>query len=206
MTIQSKADRRAEHNAIERARRESLNTKFQQLAHSLPNLQNDSRPSKSTIIERTLEFVKQALQREERYKHDIRDLRQVNRQLLKQLSNVTNCHHQPPPSTSTATTTTTTATSSPMYCSPVNTAIMMTTSTAPTIASATFVPPAVQQDPTWEQFDSLNDSSLFSQSPGPTSSSPCEDSEDEVDDLEGQLPPHPTMGQFQVKCEPAIYN
>lgn len=54
----SKAERRAEHNAIERARRESLNTKFQQLAHSLPNLQNDRRPSKGTIIERTLEYGK----------------------------------------------------------------------------------------------------------------------------------------------------
>lgn len=54
--VQTKAARRAEHNAIERARREHLNTKFQQLAHSLPNLQNDRRPSKGTIIERTLEF------------------------------------------------------------------------------------------------------------------------------------------------------
>lgn len=54
--MQTKAERRAEHNAIERARRENLNTKFQQLAHSLPNLQNDRRPSKGTIIERTLDF------------------------------------------------------------------------------------------------------------------------------------------------------
>ena len=56
--MQTKAERRAEHNAIERARRENLNTKFQQLAHSLPNLQNDRRPSKGTIIERTLDFGK----------------------------------------------------------------------------------------------------------------------------------------------------
>jgi sulfite reductase alpha subunit-like flavoprotein len=53
-----KAQKRAEHNAIERARRESLNTMFQQLAHTLPNLQDDRRPSKGTIIERTLEFGK----------------------------------------------------------------------------------------------------------------------------------------------------
>lgn len=52
----SKAERRAEHNAIERARRENLNSKFQQLAHALPNLQNDRRPSKGTIIERTLDY------------------------------------------------------------------------------------------------------------------------------------------------------
>lgn len=56
--LQTKAERRAEHNANERARRENLNTKFQQLAHSLPNLQNDRRPSKGTIIERTLDFGK----------------------------------------------------------------------------------------------------------------------------------------------------
>ncbi|ORZ08427.1 hypothetical protein BCR42DRAFT_425123, partial [Absidia repens] len=55
---QSKAEKRAEHNAIERARREGLNTRFQQLAHLLPNLQHDTRPSKGTIIERTLEFGK----------------------------------------------------------------------------------------------------------------------------------------------------
>ncbi|KAI9031814.1 hypothetical protein CLU79DRAFT_273502 [Phycomyces nitens] len=86
---QSKADRRAEHNAIERARRESLNTKFQQLAHTLPNLQNDSRPSKGTIIERTLDFVKHALAKEERYRYEIRELRIANKQLLGQLSHQT---------------------------------------------------------------------------------------------------------------------
>ncbi|KAL1932538.1 hypothetical protein VTP01DRAFT_8216 [Rhizomucor pusillus] len=83
--VQSKADRRAEHNAIERARRESLNSKFQQLAHALPNLQNDRRPSKGTIIERTLEFVKDRLHKEERYRHQIRQLRLENRRLRKEL-------------------------------------------------------------------------------------------------------------------------
>ncbi|KAG0168066.1 hypothetical protein DFQ28_006956 [Apophysomyces sp. BC1034] len=78
---QSKAERRAEHNAIERARRESLNTKFQQLAHSLPNLQNDRRPSKGTIIERTLEFVKQTLQKEEQFRTRITKLQELNEQL-----------------------------------------------------------------------------------------------------------------------------
>ncbi|ORZ00948.1 hypothetical protein BCR43DRAFT_160249 [Syncephalastrum racemosum] len=82
---QSKAERRAEHNAIERARRESLNSKFQQLAHALPNLQNDRRPSKGTIIERTLEYVKNTTQKDERYKHHIRQLRKENQMLRKQL-------------------------------------------------------------------------------------------------------------------------
>ncbi|KAI9244369.1 hypothetical protein BDA99DRAFT_309910 [Phascolomyces articulosus] len=77
--VQSKAERRAEHNAIERARRESLNSKFQQLAHALPNLQNDRRPSKGTIIERTLEYVRSTLLKEERYKHQIHHLMRENR-------------------------------------------------------------------------------------------------------------------------------
>ncbi|ORX62703.1 hypothetical protein DM01DRAFT_1330830, partial [Hesseltinella vesiculosa] len=83
---QNKAARRAEHNAIERARREHLNTKFQQLAHSLPNLNNDRRPSKGTIIERTLEFVKLTIQKEERYKKEIRELSRVNRSLMRQVT------------------------------------------------------------------------------------------------------------------------
>ncbi|KAF7726821.1 hypothetical protein EC973_008422 [Apophysomyces ossiformis] len=82
---QSKAERRAEHNAIERARRESLNTKFQQLAHSLPNLQNDRRPSKGTIIERTLEFVKQTIQKEEQFRTRISKLQERNEQLRRQI-------------------------------------------------------------------------------------------------------------------------
>ncbi|ORX62221.1 hypothetical protein DM01DRAFT_249771, partial [Hesseltinella vesiculosa] len=80
-----KAEKRAEHNAIERARREGLNSRFQQLAHLLPNLHNDTRPSKGTIIERTLAFVKEALQKEEKYRYEIKELRHTNRQLLKQL-------------------------------------------------------------------------------------------------------------------------
>ncbi|KAI7900289.1 uncharacterized protein BX663DRAFT_518168 [Cokeromyces recurvatus] len=80
--LQTKAERRAEHNAIERARRESLNAKFQQLAFTLPNLQNDTRPSKSTIIDRTLDFVKMAIAKEERYQGRIRELEKFNSYLL----------------------------------------------------------------------------------------------------------------------------
>ncbi|KAI9280214.1 hypothetical protein BC943DRAFT_340212 [Umbelopsis sp. AD052] len=80
-----KADRRAEHNAIERARRESLNVKFQQLAHALPNLQDDRRPSKSRIVEKALEWVRQTFIREQRYQHEIQQLRVDNEHLRAQL-------------------------------------------------------------------------------------------------------------------------
>ncbi|KAI7857784.1 hypothetical protein BDC45DRAFT_21983 [Circinella umbellata] len=84
--MQTKAERRAEHNAIERARRETLNHKFQQLAHSLPNLQNDRRPSKGTIIERTLDFVKNTVMKEEKFLSEIRKLREEQEELTRQLS------------------------------------------------------------------------------------------------------------------------
>ncbi|KAI8145765.1 hypothetical protein BJV82DRAFT_666331 [Fennellomyces sp. T-0311] len=84
--MQTKAERRAEHNAIERARRENLNTKFQQLAHSLPNLQNDRRPSKGTIIERTLDFVKSTVMKEEKFLSEIRKLREEHEELKQQLN------------------------------------------------------------------------------------------------------------------------
>ncbi|KAI8576519.1 hypothetical protein K450DRAFT_256579 [Umbelopsis ramanniana AG] len=80
-----KADRRAEHNAIERARRESLNVKFQQLAHALPNLQDDRRPSKSRIVEKALEWVRQTFIREQQYRHEIQQLRLDNEHLRAQL-------------------------------------------------------------------------------------------------------------------------
>lgn len=81
----SKAERRAEHNAIERARRESLNTKFQSLAQILPNLNNYRRPSKSQIVEKALDWVKQSLSREERYRYQILQLQRENKRVMAQM-------------------------------------------------------------------------------------------------------------------------
>jgi hypothetical protein len=55
------ADKRTAHNALERQRRENLNTKFQELAHTLPGLQTVRRPSKSMIVTKSLEFGKSSL-------------------------------------------------------------------------------------------------------------------------------------------------
>ncbi|KAF7313125.1 BHLH domain-containing protein [Mycena kentingensis (nom. inval.)] len=44
------AERRASHNAVERARRETLNGRFLDLAALLPNLHTIRRPSKSAIV------------------------------------------------------------------------------------------------------------------------------------------------------------
>lgn len=51
-------EKRTAHNALERQRREGLNSKFQELAHVLPALQQIRRPSKSMIVSKSLEFGK----------------------------------------------------------------------------------------------------------------------------------------------------
>ncbi|KAJ2739544.1 hypothetical protein H4S06_006282, partial [Coemansia sp. BCRC 34490] len=52
------AQRRATHNAIERARRESLNGQFQDLASAVPALIHVRRPSKATIVEKSLDYIR----------------------------------------------------------------------------------------------------------------------------------------------------
>ncbi|KAJ4493617.1 hypothetical protein C8J55DRAFT_555048 [Lentinula edodes] len=53
----STAERRATHNAVERARRETLNGRFLDLAALLPNLSQLRRPSKSAIVNSSIAHV-----------------------------------------------------------------------------------------------------------------------------------------------------
>ncbi|CDR99379.1 hypothetical protein [Sporisorium scitamineum] len=80
------AERRATHNAIERARRESLNGRFLQLAALLPAISDVRRPSKSLIVNKSLDFVADAMTRESIYRLKIDNMRQENMQLRQQLN------------------------------------------------------------------------------------------------------------------------
>ncbi|KAJ7722367.1 hypothetical protein B0H16DRAFT_1600487 [Mycena metata] len=57
---QNTAERRASHNAVERARRETLNARFLDLAVLLPNLKHLRRPSKSAIVNSSIAHVRAA--------------------------------------------------------------------------------------------------------------------------------------------------
>ncbi|KAL0092408.1 helix-loop-helix DNA-binding domain-containing transcription factor [Phycomyces blakesleeanus] len=80
----SQCEKRTAHNALERQRREHLNTKFQQLAHALPTLQTERRPSKTMIVARSLDFVSNTILRESDFKAQILELRKENERLRKQ--------------------------------------------------------------------------------------------------------------------------
>lgn len=77
-------EKRTAHNALERQRREGLNSKFQELAHVLPSLQQVRRPSKSMIVAKSLEFVSNAVERETNFQGQLDALRLENAQLLRQ--------------------------------------------------------------------------------------------------------------------------
>ncbi|KAJ7106711.1 hypothetical protein C8R44DRAFT_987319 [Mycena epipterygia] len=57
---QNTAERRASHNAVERARRETLNARFLDLAALLPNLKHLRRPSKSAIVNSSIAHARAA--------------------------------------------------------------------------------------------------------------------------------------------------
>lgn len=80
------AERRANHNAVERARRECLNTKFQELAHALPSLAQVRRPSKSIIVQKSLEFIYNAQQKDKLHEKQIRGIRGENDTLREEIN------------------------------------------------------------------------------------------------------------------------
>lgn len=82
------SEKRMVHNAMERVRRETLNTKFQELAYALPTLRTVRRPSKSQIVQRALEFVRTAFVQEKLYQKQITTLKRENELLIAQLDTI----------------------------------------------------------------------------------------------------------------------
>lgn len=80
------AERRANHNAVERARRECLNTKFQELAHALPSLAQVRRPSKSIIVQKSLEFIYVAQEKDKMHEKEMRSIRSENDTLREEVN------------------------------------------------------------------------------------------------------------------------
>lgn len=69
------ADKRDIHNATERARRDSLNTRFMNLAGALPALASIKRPSKAVVVTKALDFVYDSQVRERALVQENNELR-----------------------------------------------------------------------------------------------------------------------------------
>jgi hypothetical protein len=79
------AQKRANHNAIERARRECLNSKFQELAQSIPALAQVRRPSKSVIVQKSLEYIHKSKLRAEARDRELRTIKNENMSLREEV-------------------------------------------------------------------------------------------------------------------------
>ncbi|KAJ2998220.1 hypothetical protein HDV02_004722 [Globomyces sp. JEL0801] len=80
------AEKRANHNAIERARREMLNVRFTELAQSIPSLAHVRKPSKSVIVSRSIEYISEAKERNEVQLRSLKLLRQQNEELKAEIN------------------------------------------------------------------------------------------------------------------------
>ncbi|KAI8919920.1 hypothetical protein DFJ77DRAFT_450474 [Powellomyces hirtus] len=80
------AERRAYHNATERARRENLNHRFQELAQALPSLISVRKPSKSVIVNHSLQFVTDVKRKMEIKDRALNSLRNQNAALLTEMN------------------------------------------------------------------------------------------------------------------------
>ncbi|KAJ3197393.1 hypothetical protein HK101_003819 [Irineochytrium annulatum] len=78
--------RRANHNAIERARRESLNIRFQELAQGIPSLNSVRKPSKAVIVARAIDHVVESNARIEVKSRALATIRERNQELLMEVN------------------------------------------------------------------------------------------------------------------------
>jgi hypothetical protein len=80
------AEKRANHNAIERARRESLNIRFLELAGALPSLQHVRKPSKAVIVAKSIEYIQETKQRMDVKSRSLQLIRQQNEELKREVN------------------------------------------------------------------------------------------------------------------------
>ncbi|KAF8328503.1 hypothetical protein F5887DRAFT_897667 [Amanita rubescens] len=81
------AERRATHNAVERQRRETLNSRFLDLAALLPNLSQIRRPSKSSIVNSSIAHINASRRHRIHASRELRSLKNEADQLRRELNN-----------------------------------------------------------------------------------------------------------------------
>ncbi|KAJ3067198.1 hypothetical protein HK102_007476 [Quaeritorhiza haematococci] len=85
-SVANLAEKRANHNAIERARRENLNFRFQILASNIPTLAHVRKPSKSVIVQKSIEYLKEVHRRTEQRDRALKIFHDKNEQLREEVN------------------------------------------------------------------------------------------------------------------------
>uniref|UniRef100_A0A182LTB3 Protein max n=1 Tax=Anopheles culicifacies TaxID=139723 RepID=A0A182LTB3_9DIPT len=78
--IESDAEKRAHHNALERKRRDHIKDSFTALRDSVPSLQGE-KASRAQILKKAAEYIQFMRRKNNSHQHDIDDLRRQNNKL-----------------------------------------------------------------------------------------------------------------------------
>lgn len=82
--IESDADKRAHHNALERKRRDHIKDSFSSLRDSIPSLHGE-KASRAQILKKAAEYIQTMRKKNTSHQQDIDDLRKQNKVLEEQI-------------------------------------------------------------------------------------------------------------------------
>nr|XP_006817423.1 PREDICTED: protein max-like isoform X2 [Saccoglossus kowalevskii] len=83
--IESDAEKRAHHNALERKRRDHIKDSFNGLKESVPTLQGEKQASRAQILNKATEYIQFMRRKNNAHQLDIDDLKRQNDTLDKQI-------------------------------------------------------------------------------------------------------------------------
>ncbi|XP_043554009.1 protein max isoform X3 [Chiloscyllium plagiosum] len=86
--VESDADKRAHHNALERKRRDHIKDSFHSLRDSVPSLQGEkvgNRASRAQILDKATEYIQYMRRKNHTHQQDIDDLKRQNTLLEQQV-------------------------------------------------------------------------------------------------------------------------
>ena len=92
----SESLKRAQHNAIERARREVLSHKFTELAMLIPSLQAVKKPSKSAIVQRAIDHIQELHRKNDSMCMQVNTLKQSHDSLRTEVNKLRQVLNMPP--------------------------------------------------------------------------------------------------------------
>ncbi|XP_008311675.1 protein max isoform X13 [Cynoglossus semilaevis] len=82
--VDSDADKRAHHNALERKRRDHIKDSFHSLRDSVPSLQGE-KASRAQILDKATEYIQYMRRKNQTHQQDIDDLKRQNALLEQQV-------------------------------------------------------------------------------------------------------------------------
>ncbi|XP_078676372.1 protein max-like isoform X6 [Branchiostoma floridae x Branchiostoma belcheri] len=85
LDVDSDADKRAHHNALERQRRDHIKNSFSSLRDAVPALQGEKQASRAQILNKATDYIQYMRRKNQTHQQDIDDLKKQNALLDQQV-------------------------------------------------------------------------------------------------------------------------